>query len=138
VRTFLLFLVMASLSSPALAQASLHFDRSATRQAVGAVAAGPHRISRTKRLVRDTLIGAGAGAVTGLLLWRLSLDCGTCGPGPAHAVVSTGLLGAVAGAWVGVVEGWGAGRHPDIRTGRPAVHSAVAPSRPNGAVEIRF
>jgi hypothetical protein len=139
VRTLIVFLVVASLSRSALAQALPRLDPSATRRAVAAAAVSPHQTSRTDRLIRDTLIGAGAGALTGWVLWAAARDCGTCGPGPAHAVVSTGSLGAAVGAWIGVVQGWGAGRHPDTRTGLHLTADAtLSPSRVGGAVKIAF
>jgi hypothetical protein len=100
----LVFLMVASLSGSALAQSPPPLL---------------HRPSRVHRLVRDTLIGAAAGAATGWLLWAATKDCknGICTPPPQHAIVSTALLGAAAGTWVGVVQGWGVG-HPDVRTGR--------------------
>jgi len=138
VKTLLVFLVAVSLSSSALAQVPGRLAPAATTQAAAAAAAPSHP-SRVARLVRDTLVGAGAGAMTGYLLWAASRDCGTCGPGPQHAVTSTALLGATAGAWIGVVEGWGAGRHPDVRISRHvSAAPAVSPSLAGGVVKIAF
>ena len=137
-KTLLVFLVAVSLSSSALAQVPGRLAPAATTQAAAAAAAPSHP-SRVARLVRDTLVGAGAGAVTGYLVWAVSRDCGTCGPGPQHSVTSTALFGATAGAWIGVVDGWGAGRHPDVRIGRHvSAAPAVSPSQAGGVVKLAF
>jgi len=138
VKTFLLFLMVGSLSTSALAQAAPRLDPSATRAAVTAAAAAPHQVSRIDRVIRNTVIGAGVGAATGWLVWAASRDCGTCG-GAQHAVVSTALFGAGVGAWIGVVQGWGAGRHPDIRISRRVTAGpAVSPSQAGGVVTVAF
>lgn len=138
-RTFLLFLLMASLSIPALAQAPPRLDPTMTRPAVRAPTTS--HPSRGARLIRDTLIGGAAGAATGFLLWAAARDCqnGTCGAGPQHAIVTTGLFGASVGAWIGVVQGWGAGHHPDIRMGpHVAFAHSISRSHVEGVVRVGF
>ena len=119
----IVLVTMASWPSPASAQTA---------------APGAPGMSRTHRLIRNTIVGAAAGVVTGGLLWAATRDCGRCG-GPGHAMLTTGLFGATAGAWVGVVDGWGAGRHPDIRLNRHvAAAPAVSLTRVGGALKISF
>ncbi len=141
-RTFVLFLMVASQSSSALAQSAPHFDPSATRPAVAAAAASALPVTRRPapggRVVTGAVIGATAGAVTGWLLWEMTRDCGQCAPGPGGAVVGTALFGAGIGALIG-----GAPNRPDRRSGIPlgrrvAVDPAVSRSGAAGVMKIAF
>jgi hypothetical protein len=136
------FIVAAVLSGPAYAQTPGRLDPSAISRAVAAAASSPSpsggaHVSRGRAALTGAIIGGGIGVVSGWWLWKVTRDCGGCGPGPRDALISTGLLGAGIGAWIGVAAA--PDRRPGIPLGRHvAAAPAVSRSRTGGAVTIAF
>src|SRR5215831_16908370 len=134
-QAFLALLVTVGLSTSAFAQQP-QFDPASTRQAVAAAAATAPQPSlvRSRPFIAGVVIGATAGAVTGLVM---TAGCEYCSTSKAM------LGGAWGGGLIGAAIGGAIGSHPQRRPGIPlgghvTATPAVSPSRSRttGAVTI--
>ena len=128
----ILVCAVAVLANPVWAQSTTPL-RDAAARAVQLPTVTARSSRPTTPIIHGALIGAVAGAATGWLVWASSRDCGTCGPGPAPAILTSAAFGAGIGVLIGsafarpdrtrgIPLGDRVGLEPALAKGRAAAH----------------